>query len=76
VNVQARAQALQIDLQGVQTIRKDASGEMITGELGGINTVAEAKKIVPQAITIKDAGTRFSHELPRHSVSVIRLKTR
>src|SRR5678816_466552 len=46
VNIQSRAQLLQIDLQGVSTIRKDASGEMITGELGGINTVAERMKIV------------------------------
>jgi alpha-N-arabinofuranosidase len=76
VNVQAKAQLLQIDLQGVATIKKDASGEMITGDLGGINTVAEPRKLVPRPIVIKNAGTRFSHELPQHSVSVIRLKTR
>jgi alpha-L-arabinofuranosidase len=76
VNIQSRAQLLQIDLQGVSTIKKDASGEMITGELGGINTVAERMKIVPKPIAIKTAGTKFSHELPQHSVSVIRLKTR
>jgi len=76
VNVQAKAQSLQIDLQGVPTIRKDASGEMITGELGAVNTVAERIKVVPKPIAIRNAGTKFSHELPQHSVSVIRLKTR
>jgi len=76
VNVQAKAQPLQVDLQGVPMIKKDASGEMITGELGAINTVAEPRKVVPQPIVIKDAATKFSHELPAHSVSVIRLKTR
>jgi len=76
VNVQAKEQLLQIDLQGVSTIRKDATGEMITGELGAINTVDEPRKVVPKAITIKNAGTKFYHELPMHSVSVIRLKTR
>jgi alpha-N-arabinofuranosidase len=75
VNVQAKAQLLQIDLQGVATIKRDASGEMITGELGAVNTVTELK-VVPKPITIKDAGTKFSYELPQHSVSVIRLKTR
>jgi alpha-L-arabinofuranosidase len=55
---------------------KDASGEMITGELGAINTVAEPMKVVPRAITISNAGTKFTHELPPHSVSVIRLKTK
>jgi alpha-N-arabinofuranosidase len=76
VNVQAKAQLLGIDLQGVATIKKDASGEMITGELGAINTVTERNKVVPQRITINNAGTKFSHELPKYSVSVIRLKTR
>ena len=76
VNVQAKEQLLQIDLQGVSTIKKDATGEMITGELGAINTVDEPVRVVPQPITIKNAGTKFYHELPMHSVSVIRLKTR
>jgi alpha-N-arabinofuranosidase len=75
VNIQAKAQLLQIDLQGVATIKKDASGEMITGELGAVNTVTE-RTTVPKPITIKNAATKFSHELPQHSVSVIRLKTR
>jgi alpha-N-arabinofuranosidase len=76
VNVQAKEQLLQIDLRGVQTIKKDAAGEVITGELGAINTVDEPDKVVPRPITIKDAGTKFNHQLPMHSVSVIRLKTR
>jgi len=76
VNIQAKSQPLRIDLQGVQTIKKDAAGEMITAELGAINTVGEPMKFVPKPITIRDAGPKFSHELPALSVSVIRLKTR
>jgi alpha-N-arabinofuranosidase len=76
VNIQERAQPLQIDLRGVGTVRKDAAGEMITGALGDVNTVAEPMKVVPKPFTIKDAGSSFAHELPAHSVSVIRLKTR
>jgi alpha-L-arabinofuranosidase len=76
VNIQANSQMLQINLEGVATIRKDASGEMITGEPGAINTVAEPMKVVPTPITISNAGTKFMHELPADSVSVIRLKTR
>jgi alpha-L-arabinofuranosidase len=76
VNIQAKPQPLRIDIQGVQTIKKDARGEVITGELGGINTVAEPLKIVPRPVVIKDARTKFSHELPALSVSVIRLRTR
>lgn len=76
VNIQPKAQALNIDLQGVQTIKKEASGEMITGDLGGVNTITEPGKILPKPITIRDAGTKFSHELPALSISVIRLKTK
>ena len=76
VNVQEMAQPLQIDLRGAGTVRKDAAGEMITGALGDVNTVAEPMKVVPKPFTIKDAGSSFAHEVPAHSVSVIRLKTR
>jgi alpha-L-arabinofuranosidase len=67
---------LQIDLQGAPMVRKDAAGEVITGALDDINTVAAPTKVVPKPLSIKNADTRFLHELPAHSVSVIRLKTR
>jgi alpha-N-arabinofuranosidase len=78
VNIQATAQPLQIDLRGAgaAAIKKDAAGQMITGGLGDVNTVAEPMKVVSKPFTIKDAGSSFAHELPAHSVSVIRLKTR
>jgi alpha-L-arabinofuranosidase len=76
VNIQATAQPLRIELQGVKTIRSNAAGEMLIGELGAINTVAEPRKVVPKPVTISNAGASFLHELPAHSVSVIRLKTR
>lgn len=76
VNIQAKPQPLRIGIQGVPTIKKDARGETLTGELGGINTVAEPMKVVPRPVVINNAGTSFSHEFPALSVSVIRLKTR
>jgi alpha-N-arabinofuranosidase len=76
VNVQATAQPLRIDVKGVVSIAKDASGEMITGALDAVNTVADPRHVVPVAVTIHDAGTSFTHELPAHSVTVLRLKTR
>lgn len=76
VNVQATAQPLRIDVKGVASIAKDASGEMLTGALDAVNTVAEPRKVAPVPVTIHDAGTTFTHELPAHSVTVLRLKTR
>jgi alpha-N-arabinofuranosidase len=76
VNIEERAQSLEIDLRGAGMVKKDAAGEMITGAMGDVNTVAEPMKVVPRAVTIKNAGPTFVHELPAHSVSLIRLKTR
>jgi alpha-L-arabinofuranosidase len=67
---------VQIDLQGVPSVKKDVTGQMITGELGGINTVAEPMKLVPKPVNISISAPKFAHELPAHSVSVLRVKTK
>lgn len=41
VNVQAKAQAMNIDLQGVPSVKKDVVGETITADLGAVNTITE-----------------------------------
>ena len=69
-------QPLRIDLQGVGKIAKEAMGEVLSAELAGMNSVAAPTKVAPRPMTIANAGTRFGHELPAHSVTVIRLKTR
>jgi alpha-N-arabinofuranosidase len=74
VNVQATAQPLRIDVQGFQRSAAPVSAEMITGELGGVNTLAEPKKVVPSTLTINDAGSPFVYDMPAHSVTVLRLK--
>jgi alpha-N-arabinofuranosidase len=76
VNVQAVRQPVRIDLQGVKTIRSNATGEVLTADLTAINTVAEPRKVTPRSIVIADAAPAFVHDLPAHSVSVIRLRTR
>jgi alpha-N-arabinofuranosidase len=76
VNVQATTQRLQIDLKGVATIARNATGEVLTGPLTAFNTVAEPRNVIPRAFSISDSSTSLAHELPAHSVTVIRLKTR
>jgi alpha-N-arabinofuranosidase len=76
VNTHAIAQQLQIVLNGVKEVDKQASGELLTGEPTDVNSVAQPQKIVPQPITITDAAPSFVHEFPAHSVSVIRFQTR
>jgi alpha-L-arabinofuranosidase len=76
VNVQATAQPLQVNVKGVATIRRNAAGEVLAGTPTAVNTVAEPRAIVPRPFTIADSSAAFTHELPAHSVTVIRLKTR
>jgi alpha-N-arabinofuranosidase len=77
VNVQADPQPLNVELRGVTTaIAANASGQVLTAELGAMNSVAEPTKVSPQPLTIANAGPKFAHKLPGHSVSVIRLKTK
>jgi alpha-N-arabinofuranosidase len=76
VNVEATAQPVRVVLKGVSTVKPEASGEMITGELTAINTVAEPTKVTPKPVRITNAAPEFAHELPAHSVTVLRLKTR
>jgi alpha-L-arabinofuranosidase len=63
-------------VKGVATVRKDASGEMLTGADADVNTVADPMKVAPRPVTITNAAPTFAHELPARSVTVIRLKTR
>ncbi len=76
VNVQASTQSLRIDLKGAATVKRNANGEVLSGEVTAVNTVSEPRHIVPRPFTIADSSSSFAHELPAHSVSVIRLKTR
>jgi alpha-L-arabinofuranosidase len=76
VNVQASPQSLDIDLQGVSKIARKATGEVLAGQAGDMNSIAEPVKVAPKPVAITNAGARFSHELPALSVTVLRLKTR
>lgn len=75
VNVQPDPQPLNIELHGLTTaVAPSASGQVLTAELGAMNSIAEPTKVAPQPLAIRTAGPKFAHELPGHSVSVIRLK--
>jgi len=76
VNVQALPQPVTIDLQGISKVARKATGEVLTGQVGDMNSVAEPAKVAPKPVVITDAGLMFSRELPAHSVTVIRLETK
>jgi len=76
VNVQSAPQVIKIELQGASGIAKEAKGEVLRAEPAALNSVAEPVSVSRRPITLTNAGPSFTHELPQHSVTVLRLKTR
>ncbi|BCM93670.1 extracellular exo-alpha-L-arabinofuranosidase [Abditibacteriota bacterium] len=76
VNVGEAPHAVQIDLQGAGRVNKTAMGQFLVGAPGDVNTIEQPTKIVPQTLTLKAVGQKFTHEFPANSVSVFRIKTR
>jgi alpha-N-arabinofuranosidase len=76
VNVQAVPQPLNIDLQGVRTVSRQAKGEVLAAEVGAMNSIAEPTNVAPKPVAIANAGARFTYILPALSVTVIRLNTK
>lgn len=73
VNVSAAPQELKVNLQGVVKMAGEASLDVISGEPGDVNTIAEPNKVTPKTMKVK-AAPLFVHEFPAHSVSVLRFK--
>jgi alpha-N-arabinofuranosidase len=74
VNTVGAAQTIQINLQGVNNIAKDAAVEILQGDPNEQNSIDAPAKIAPAQTNIDNAGPSFVHEFPANSVSVIRLK--
>jgi alpha-L-arabinofuranosidase len=76
VNPRETAQTIDININGVSSIQREASLEVLTGRADDVNTVAEPTKIAPKQSKISTTGANFTHEFPAYSVSVIRLRAR
>jgi alpha-N-arabinofuranosidase len=74
VNVFDTDQTLTVELTGTP-VHSVATGEVMTGEPGDINTVQVPFHVVPRRFIITDAGMNWTHTFPGYSVTVIRFKT-
>jgi alpha-L-arabinofuranosidase len=73
VNAGDTDQEVDVDLEGIAGVRK-AWGEILEGSVGDVNSLANPERVAPKPLRIRDAGPRFTHRFPAHSVSVIRLR--
>ena len=76
VNAAAEPAPLELNLQGAPKIASTAQLEVLSGQPEAQNTIDNPKNVAPQLSTIENAGPSFTHELPPHSISVLRFHTR
>lgn len=74
VNTEAAPHLVNIKLDGVKNVGKQATVEVLTGDPTDTNSVDDPLKISPKKSTIDNAAASFTHEFPGNSFSVIRLK--
>jgi alpha-N-arabinofuranosidase len=75
VNVFKVDQTMTVELVGAN-IQKNATGQIMAGELNDTNTVDDPFHTVPKDFTINDANSTWKHAFPGYSITVIRFKTK
>jgi alpha-L-arabinofuranosidase len=74
VNVSPAPRTITVNLHGVTKVTGDATCEVLTGEPGDVNSLAEPEKVVPKSTSLPGLEPTFTHEFPAHSVTVLRVK--
>ena len=74
MNSNAEAQAIHIKAPG--TVAGESKVEAIVSNFEDENTLDDPMKVAPKAQSVQVAGAELDRELPAHSVTVMRLKTR
>jgi len=74
VNVFDMDQTLTVELVGAN-IHSMATGEVMVGKPGDINTVENPFNVTPRRFIVTDASANWTHTFPGHSITVLRFKT-
>jgi alpha-N-arabinofuranosidase len=75
VNVFGVDQTLTVEMAGAN-ILKNATGQVMVGELNDTNTADDPFHIVPKDFVVNDASSTWTHTFPGNSITVIRFKTK
>ena len=67
---------MKFNLEGVTTVTGTATCQEMSGDPSDVNTIDEPRKVAPKTTQISGIGATFTHELPAHSVTVIKLNAR
>ena len=75
VNIFNVDQTLAVELAGVE-VKKVATGQIMVGMPGDINSLDYPFNIVPTDFIVTDASSNWKHTFPGNSITVIRFKTK
>ena len=75
VNIFNVDQTMTVELVGAD-IQKVATGQVMTGMPGDINSVDYPYNLVPKDFIVTDAGSNWKHTFPGNSITIVRFKTK
>lgn len=67
---------IEINLQGAPSLEDTATGEVLNGAAGDVNSLLRPTAIVPKPLRVTGVSSKFVHVFPRKSVTVLRLKSK
>ena len=77
VNAASDAQEIEVNLQGAQKVKKDATLITLRAPTNeATNTITEPKKIVPLQNKLNTVAEKFRHTAPAYSIQVLEIETR
>ena len=74
VNPTATAESSEIKLDGLSQIEPEGEATTLTGDLAGVNSMDEPKRISPVESKFENAAASFTYIFPAHSMTVLRVK--
>jgi alpha-L-arabinofuranosidase len=72
VNADGIAQRLEVNLPGVSRVGS-GTALLLAGDPDAVNSIEEPMKVAPRSVRLRNAGPRFVHAFPPHSVTVLRV---
>jgi alpha-L-arabinofuranosidase len=74
VNLRENPRTVKVALQGIGGVARQAQLITLSGAPTDVNTLDAPEKVAPKRMTIDDASTTFTQELPGCSVNILRFK--
>jgi alpha-L-arabinofuranosidase len=75
VNPQPRSQPLTIALEGIRSVSPKATVITLSADPGDTNSIDQPAKVASVTAQVTGIKSSFTHTIPPHSVSVLKLGT-